>query len=141
MVQQVISCRDHKFLVQDWVGQTGHQRWILMLSHSFIHSANIYTESLLSARLCAQCLEYINEQKEQGLGSSWRSQSSRGRQSINKMFTSTLNHSLLTLSWFLCFHSRNVGSCLICTSLLYILLTHRLYSPSPQGPTFPSLKK
>lgn len=124
-------------MVQDWVGQTGHQRWILMLSHLFIHSANIYSESLLSARPCAQCLEYINKQKGQGLGSSWRSQSSRGRQSINKMFTSVLSHSLHTLSWFLCFHSRNFGSCLD----LHLPALHSAHSqtlqPLPPRPYFP----
>ena len=73
MVYKVNSLREQKFLVQYWVAQTGHIGWTLVLIHPF--TQQMFTESLLSVRLCAGCLGYIHEQKGQRLG--W-SQSSRG---------------------------------------------------------------
>lgn len=36
VVHKVISFREQKFLVPDWVGQTGQGRQIVTLKHSFI---------------------------------------------------------------------------------------------------------
>lgn len=75
----------------------GHRRQILILNNSYIHS--VFSESLLSARPCAQCLKCLNEQKGHGLWSS-----------LNKIFTSALSHSFFSLSRPLCSHSRNFES-------------------------------
>lgn len=53
-----------------------------MLNQSFIQQ--IFTESLLTARPCAECLGYIHEQKGQD-GVSWRPQSNYGQGDMRKM--------------------------------------------------------
>lgn len=97
--------------------------------HSFIQQ--IFTERLPSARPYAWCLEYIKGQKGQGLGSLWRAQSSRGRRSIHQIFSFVLSHACLSLSGFLCFHSRSFGSCLELHPAL-----HSVHSP-PLQPLLP----
>lgn len=112
VAHQVISCRDISSSSKTGLGKQNIEG--RYECEPFIHSfvQQIFTERLPSARPYAWCSEYIKGQKGQGWGSLWRLQSSRGRCSIHQIFSSVLSHSRLSLSGFLCFHSRSFGSCL-----------------------------